>query len=180
MNTHLRTAVLTVTCLASVGAPLAAQEAVPTPPRLTGTFTVFVLDRFGAETEGALVSLSDSVVVVHTRTAERTIALTDVVRIQRKGDSLKNGAMIGAFIGAANGLALIANCSSDTSCGSGTRIAAALTGAGIWAAIGAGVDALIQRRTLIWTPTARNGGLTIAVSPERRRAFVGWTVALGR
>jgi hypothetical protein len=177
---HLRTAVLTVACLASVAAPLAAQEAVPAPPRLINTFTVFVLDRFGAETEGSLVSLSDTVVVVRTRTSERTIALTDVVRIQRKGDSLKNGAIIGALNGGATGLALVADCSPDPSCGPGTRLAAFLTGAGIWAAIGAGVDALSQRRTLIWTPSAAagRGGLTIALSPERRRAFVGWT--LGR
>lgn len=182
VHTHLRTTVLTVTCLASLGAPLAAQEAVSAPPRLAGMFTVFVLDRSGAETKGALVGLSDSVVVVRTPTTERTIAMTDVVRIYREGDSLKNGAIIGALFGGASGLALIANCSSDTPCGSGTQIAAALAGVGIWAAIGAGIDALIPGRTLISTPNAAKGssGLTVALSPERRRAFVGWTVALER
>jgi hypothetical protein len=182
MHMHLRAVVLTGTCLLSVAAPLAAQEAVPNPPRLTDMFTVFVLDRSGAETEGTLVSLSDSVVVVRTRTAERTIALTDVVRIQRKGDSLKNGAIIGAVIGGASGLAVAGGCASDPGCGSGIGIASVLTGIGIWAAIGAGIDALIQRRTLIWAPsgTTDSGGLTITLSPERRRAFVGWTVALGR
>ena len=181
MRLHLRAAVLTVACLASVAAPLAAQETPPLgPPRLGGMFTVYVLDRSGAETEGSLVSLTDSVVVVRTRTAERTIALADVVRIQRKGDSLKNGAIIGAVIGGVSGLALVGECSSDAACGSGTRIAAVLTGIGIWAAIGAGIDALIQRRTVIWTPSATTtGGVTVVLSPEGRRAFVGWTVALG-
>jgi hypothetical protein len=144
-------------------------------------FTVYVLDRSGAETEGLLVSLTDSVVVVSTARAERTFPLIDVVRIQRKGDSLKNGALIGAAFGGAAGLALIGDCSSEPSCGAGTRVAALLTGAAIWAAIGAGIDAVIPGRTVIWTPNTRTetGGLTIGLSPGRRRAFVGWTVAFG-
>jgi hypothetical protein len=145
-------------------------------------FTVFVLDRFGAETEGTLVSLTDSVVVVRTPTTEQTIATTDVVRIYREGDSLRNGAIMGAVLGGSSGLALLESCPSDPSCGPGDAIAVVLIGAGIWAAIGAGIDALIPGRTLIWTPRAAKGssGLTVALSPERRRAFVGWTMALGR
>jgi hypothetical protein len=144
-------------------------------------FTVYVLNRSGAETEGLLVSLTDSVIVVRTASAEQTFPLADVVRIQRKGDSLKTGAIIGAVFGGAAGLALVGDCSSDPSCGSKTRIAALLTGAGIWAAIGAGIDAVIAGRTVIWTPNTgtETGGLTVVLSPERRKAFVGWTIALG-
>jgi hypothetical protein len=56
------------------------------------------------------------------------------------------------------------------------------TSIAVWAAVGASLDALIAGRTLIWTrnPAASTGGLTVVLSPERRSAFLGWTIVSGR
>jgi hypothetical protein len=182
MHVILRAVVLPLVFAASVAAPIGAQEVPSRTPRLSGMFTVFVLDRSGAETEGSLVSLTDSVLVVRTGAADRTFELDDVVRIYRKGDSLKNGAIIGALFGTATGLALAGGCSSGPGCGAGTRTAAVFTSIAVWAAVGASLDALIAGRTLIWTrnPAASTGGLTVVLSPERRSAFLGWTIVSGR
>lgn len=103
MRGILRAVVLSLAFVACVAAPLLAQEPPQPAPILRGMFTVYVLDRSGAETEGSLVSLTDSAVVVRTDTASRTYDLADVVRIYRKGDSLKNGAIVGWTIRTAPG-----------------------------------------------------------------------------
>jgi len=183
MRGFLRALVLSPAFVASVAAPLVAQEAVPPAPILKGMFVVYVLDRSGAETKGSLVSLTHSALVVRTDTGSRTFDLADVVRIHRQGDSLKNGAIIGAVVGAVSGVALAGDCSpSQAGCGGGGRVALVLTGIGVWAAIGAGIDALIPGRTLIWTPNSSTGtgGLTLVLSPKRRSAFVGWTIRTAR
>src|SRR4249919_3584906 len=71
---------------------------------LAGLFPVYVLDRTGEETRGKLVSLTGSAVVLQMDSATRTFNLTDVVRVDRQGDSLKNGAIIGAVFGGAVGI----------------------------------------------------------------------------
>ena len=182
MPVILRAVVLPLVFAVSVAAPARAQEASSRAPRMSGMFTVYVVDRSGAETEGSLVSLTDSALVVRTGATDRSFELGDVVRVYREGDSLKNGAILGAVFGSITGLALAAGCSSGPGCGTGTRTAAAFSAIGVWAAIGASIDALIPGRTLIWTPdpTANTGGLSVVLSPERRSAVLGWTIFPGR
>jgi len=122
--------------------------------QLEGLPTVFVTERTGKETRGQLVSLTESVLVVNVSGAEQTFRPADVVRIERRGDSLKNGAIIGAAFGLITG-ALLNECAGGGSGANGegclgARIGLALGGAAIWAAIGAGIDALIPGRTRIW------------------------------
>ena len=64
-----------------------------------GVDTIFVTDRAGHETKGLLVGLTDSTVTVVTAGGPQTFVADDVVRLDRRGDSLKNGALIGMGIG---------------------------------------------------------------------------------
>ncbi len=124
---------------------------------LTGLFPVYVLDRTGEETKGRLVSLTGSAVVLQMDSATRSFNLTDVVRVDRQGDSLKNGAVIGAVIGGVVGIltaAGLADCPSPQSSCPGARVAMPIISIGVWSAIGAGIDALIPGRTLLWKASA--------------------------
>jgi hypothetical protein len=93
---------------------------------------------------------------------------------QDRPDSLKNGIIIGAVIGgAAMGIFVTALCNAlhepgDPPCWQSTLTAGAL-GAGIGAAAGAGVDALVARQTPLPTRPAR--GATAAPRGVMRVRF---------
>ncbi|HEY3043379.1 MAG TPA: hypothetical protein VGJ39_05115 [Vicinamibacterales bacterium] len=173
-------AALAVACFS---VPASAQSPEVT---LTGLFPVYVLDRTGEETKGKLVSLTGSAVVLQMDSTTRTFNLTDVVRIDRQGDSMKNGAIIGAVIGGVTGALTaggLADCPGAHSPCTGARVAGFFIATGVWTAIGVGIDALIPGRTLLWKPSSpqasrssSGSGLTLNVSPQNRRAFVGWTI----
>ena len=115
--------------------------------------TVYVLDRSGIETTGKLLGLSPDSLVLLVAGAERRFDRADVVRIQKR-DSLKNGTLIGAAIGVVMGLASagISDCPGPRPGGAcpGARAALALVSTGMYAGIGAGVDALIRGRTTLY------------------------------
>ena len=114
---------------------------------------VFVQERSGAETRGRLLSITPAAIAIDVDGSQRTFAAADVVKIDRRGDSLRNGALIGAAIGLFAGF--FGDCPrADTNNRSngcpGARVGYVLGGSAIWAAIGAGVDALIPGRTRLW------------------------------
>jgi len=119
-----------------------------------GIETVYVTDDSGAETTGRLLRLTPDSIVLLVNGAERQFDAARVRRIQRRGDSLKNGAIIGAVVGVGMGLLAggIADCGRDDPGGGcpGTRVAALLVSTGVYAAVGAGIDALIQGRTTLY------------------------------
>lgn len=114
---------------------------------------VYVEDRAGAETRGRLLSITPTAIAIDVAGSQRTFAPADVVKVERRGDSLKNGALIGAAIGVLTGF--IGDCpgagttNRSGNC-PGARVGYVLGGSAIWAGIGAGLDALIPGRTLIW------------------------------
>ncbi len=144
----------TATVLLAMALPASVNGQTFEQVQLNGLPTMYVLDRAGREIEGTLVRLTDSAIVVRTKTGPRTFTPAEVSLIERKGDSLKNGAIIGAIFGAVSGATIGGDCSNCP----GTHVAMALVGAGIWAAIGAGIDALIPGRTWVWP--VRAGGRT--------------------
>jgi hypothetical protein len=77
----------------------------------------------------------------------------DMVRVDLKGDSLKNGALIGVAVGAVMGglAALGGDCPGAASSCPGARAGFILAGTATWAAIGVAIDALIPGRTPLWT-----------------------------
>ena len=116
--------------------------------------TVYVTDRTGQATKGQLIGLTDSAIVVQTDTLTKTFAPADVSLIERKGDSLKNGTLIGLAVGVFVATAtMFGNCPSHNC--AGARLAFALPGIAIYTAIGTAVDAAIPGRTRIWPGRSR-------------------------
>jgi hypothetical protein len=171
----MRTQLATIVVLATLVAPrlVSAQE---TPQEWRGLVTselstVYVLDDAGAETAGKLVRLNPDSIVILVDGNERRFDAARVKRVQKRGDSVKNGAIIGAIVGAVLGgiSAGIADCpGSESDCG-GFRVAAVAISTGVYTAIGAGIDALVAGRTTLYSappPPARgaSGGAAFRVS----------------
>jgi hypothetical protein len=167
-----------VCCGAAVPASAQAPSAQATfgQVRAEGTPTVYVTDRAGQETMGQLITFSESEITIKTGALTKTFTAAEVSLVERKGDSLKNGLIIGTVIGlAASSLAVGEVClgQSGHSC-VGQRIAFTLIGTAFYAAVGAGIDALIPGRRRIWPGTPGKGNVTLGLSPGERRAFIGW------
>lgn len=87
---------------------------------------------------------------------DRRFEASRVKRLSRRGDSLKNGAVYGAIVGAGVELATmnLADCVDEAGgvngCGAGGQVALFLISTGMYAAIGTAMDALIPGRTTIY------------------------------
>jgi hypothetical protein len=102
---------------------------------------VTVTDRSGRETSGRLIRLAEDGVSLQVRDATLDWQLADIQRIQkREVDSLTNGVLIGAVIGAgtAGGL-LVYPCTHVAECGGEVAAFVAL-----WGSVGAGLGALVD------------------------------------
>jgi glucokinase len=111
--------------------------------------------------------LSRDELTLITEAGARQLAERDVARIrQRRSDSVQNGAIIGAAAGAGYGLAMLVLLASMDD-GGGPIPAGVVTGmvvfTGLGAAAGAGIDALITRRQVIYEK--RGGGGQVSISP---------------
>jgi len=141
--------------LATIPAAASGQSIAERWPELASSrlLTVYVLDRSGLETTGKLLGLSPDSLVLLVAGVERRFDRADVVRIQKR-DSLKNGTLIGAAVGVAMGLAAagLSDCPGRHPGGAcpGSRAAVALVSTGMYAGIGAGVDAIIRGRTTLY------------------------------
>ena len=96
----------------------------------------------------------------------------------RKSDSLANGALIGALVGAGSAAPIFFDneCRDDPAC---YRALAAY--AGIGALAGLGIDALVRDSVVVATPAApRPRPLTVAPIVGRTRKGVRLTLVLGR
>lgn len=119
-----------------------------------GSSTVYVLDDTGVETSGRLLRLDPDSLVLLVDGVERRFEAARVTRIEKRGDSLRNGAVIGAIVGVAVGVlaAGMADCPGDDPSGScpGVRAAGVMVSTGFYAAVGAGIDALVVGRTTLY------------------------------
>ena len=128
---------------------------------------ITVVDVAGREAEGRIGTLSRDTLTLVTEAGPRQLGEADVAKIrQRRSDSLQNGAIIGAAAGAGYGLALLALAAALDD-GGGPIPLSVVTGmvvfTGMGAAAGAGIDALIARRQVIYEK--RGGGGQVSVSP---------------
>ena len=112
------------------------------PPR--GVKDVFVRSTDGVEIRAKLLDLQSATLSLWMEGARRDVPLESVDRIQAPGDSLRNGALIGASIGAALYAALAIEYGTEV-------LPFAVAGTIGWTAIGAGIDALIPGRTTIYS-----------------------------
>lgn len=105
----------------------------------------------GEELRGRLVNLSPGSLAILVDGNRVEIPMDNVLRIDARHDSLKNGAIIGAAV--MGGLSAI-------SCGEVDDAAFCVTGlvvnTGLGALIGAGIDALHKGRTPIYIKTGRS------------------------
>jgi hypothetical protein len=167
----------TCVVLAAVALPtLAAAQATDQPAgKRKGSATVYVTDTAGRETKGKLLSWVGSEIVVDTGTTTKTFKPGEAVRLDGNGDSLKNGALIGAAAGSLFGWLNSSYCS----CAAPGKVAIAASSAGLYALLGVGIDALIPGRRVLWSAGPRQNarsGLTFQLSPERHSAFLGWRI----
>lgn len=152
----------------------AAQERTPTYKglRVNELPLAYVLDDTGVETKGKLLNLDTGSVVLLIDGSERRFDLTKVRRISRRGDSLKNGAIAGAVIGVVLGSlsAGVADCPGASDGCPGFRVFAVTMGTAFYSAIGVGIDAAVQGRTVLYQAAPA------PVSAQNRRAAIGFRV----
>ena len=115
--------------------------------------TVVVTDASGRQTKGKVADVSASSLVVSI--PETRAFAEGTVREIRRTDTSRNGALIGLVVGVGAGIAAIkAMCYDGPDCGPWLMVGAET--AGIGAAIGAGIDALVNK-----------GGKVIYRSPQQ-------------
>jgi hypothetical protein len=144
-----RTVISVLLCLCVFGQPLMAAE----PSHDLATLTlparteIIVRTTNGQEVRGRLVSVdAEGVTLTRPDGGETRLARDEVSRLWRRGDSLKNGAIIGGVIGLAGAVAGQSEC---TDCSGEVALGIAL-GVPIWAGIGAWIDRLHVGRTLVY------------------------------
>jgi hypothetical protein len=117
---------------------------------------IFVVDNNGSEFVGRLLRVDPSSLTMATSEGERSFAPERIIEIFRRGDSVANGAKIGAVIGAIlGGLALKdGGCGAlldpYTPCSAGEYAGTMAITGGLGAGIGIGIDALFRGRTRIY------------------------------
>jgi hypothetical protein len=167
---HLTIVGVVVLLLCAGGTRVEAQEVASSFEQLAVLVKagdkITVVDVTGRETKGRIGKLSRDALILDTSAGPRQLGEFDVAAIsQRRGDSLKNGAIIGAVAATAY-LWTMAALLTDSD-GGEVLIPAAVAGsvwvAGMGAAAGAGIDALISRRQVIYQKRA--GGSRVSVSP---------------
>jgi hypothetical protein len=168
---------LSTLLLVSLAVPAAAQTPAAPPPmvKADGLPTVFLTDLQGAEHRGQLIRVAPEEVVLLGASGERTFKRNEITLIERPGDSLMNGALIGASVGVLTGFlaAGISDCSmGQDSCG-GQRLGIFATSVGLYTLIGVGIDALIKGRTVLYRAY---GKPTVSLAVQPGKAAIGLNV----
>jgi hypothetical protein len=164
--------------LVTLATPAAAQsDAAPSPMvEAQGLPTVFLTDLQGVEHRGKLLRVGPDEVALLGVNGERTFRRDEIMLIEKRGDSLKNGALIGASVGALFWLlaASLAQCSApEVSCGVGEQVGWFTLTVATYTAIGVGIDALISGRTVLYRAS---GKPTVALAVQPGKAAVGINV----
>jgi hypothetical protein len=143
---------------------------------LTAGREITVFDDGGSETRGRLLRFTaDSLTIV----ADRRVLVFDrpqVYRVYARGDPLKTGMLIGFLTGAAFGIAagLGTDCGGFLGpirpCTGGEKLRLVAVGSGVFGALGlglgAGIDALITGRRLVYLRPPRAEAPTVTFGPS--------------
>jgi hypothetical protein len=140
-----------------------------------------VVSDAGKETRGRLLRFDANSLTMESHHHEITFDRQHVAKVYQRGDSLKNGMLIGLAVGAASGIfaavATTGTCGgifvAPRPCSAREKIDVAAFAGGTFGAIGlgvgAGIDALFSGRRLLYE-TARHGdAASISIAPR----FVG-------
>ena len=122
--------------------------------------TVVVTDASGRQTKGKVADVSASSLVVSI--PETRAFAEGTVREIRRADTSRNGALMGLVVGVGAGIAAIkAMCYDGPDCGNWLMVGTET--AGIGAAIGAGIDALVNKGgKVIYRSPQQTPGLTLS------------------
>ena len=133
---------------------------------------VEMTDRTNRRLTGVVQGVGPSALTVAVEGRDEQWALADMRELWRRGDSLTNGALIGAAAGGVAGLiggiGLASLFENEARAGAGPLTAMTALGALGGLAAGAGIDALIPGRTLVYRDQARTVTLLPLVSPGAR------------
>jgi hypothetical protein len=140
---------------------------------------ITVVDAAGTRADGRIGLLTGDTLTLATPAGLRNLAEADVTEIrQRRQDSLTNGAIIGAAAATGYFLTMLAIFGDDD--GGGVLVGPAIAGgvmfAGMGAAAGVGIDALITRKQTIYRKNSRPSKLTVSPLVGRGRRGVAVSV----
>ena len=137
---------------------------VNTEVRVTGTSGVPQVGRFR--------SLDDETLRVLVGDQELALPRASIVRVERRGDRLLNGFLIGAAVG----LIPAAFISAEVEAGGGNVAAAIVIGSGTYGLIGMGIDALHKGWTTVYDrPRTSARRRHFWISPSAHGMRVGYT-----
>ena len=122
--------------------PVRDLAALPVKPGII----VYVRTTNGAELQGEFISATSRALTISPGGRSTSVDVDHIAQIWKRGDSLRNGAIIGAVIGVAGAIGGQSECSDC----SGRVAAGIFLGAPIWAGIGALIDRQHVGRTLIY------------------------------
>lgn len=185
MNIHLRSVRFAV-LVSLFATPAALAQTVSGVAQdfsgLEGTrSSIVVIDDAGNETTGRLLRFDAESLTMTAAGRDVTFDRQHVTRVYQRGDSLKNGMIIGFVTGAAFGIAAGVG---GTDCGGFFEQARTCTGGekarlgavfgGVFGAlglgIGVGIDALITGRGLLYERPRRSEGPGISIVPSFARS----------
>jgi hypothetical protein len=169
--------VLAAVSLLLAVASAAAQEPVrdfsQLNTRLRPGDTIWVTDAQGREVKGQILSLAPDQLTLEG--GARTFAGPDVKAISvRRGDSLRNGALIGMGVG--GGLVAVGCLAAGEEGDGAWCVAGALIYAGIGAGIGVGIDALIPGKKIVAYRAPGSGSVSharLSIAPVVTRRSKG-------
>jgi hypothetical protein len=162
---------VTASLLLATAMPLTAQDRFDhVQYALRPGDTVFVVDDTGTETRGKVASIEPSALRLIVDGYERDWGAAAVERLERRGDSLKNGALVGLTTGGIFGLLAIgaafgAGGSSGLVPTNGQIAGVFGAFMGLGAGIGAGIDALVPGRTLLYLRPRNRTSVVPLVTP---------------
>jgi hypothetical protein len=173
MRITLLTLALVLGCCGAVKAEEPVSSFADLWMRLKSGDRVFVIDGAGQETVGVFARVSNSTLSLLVDGQMRELPSTEVREIARRGDSLLNGFLIGAGIGAVLEAAAFADCDEVFEECLHPAAAAAVGGV-VFGGIGALIDHFIKGRTVVFRvkSTALRLQPTVSVAQNRTKVSI--------
>lgn len=149
-----------VLMVTTVGKALAQEPDTPSwAPRIGGE--IRVSGDGGTRTVGRFRGIDADTVRLLVGDSEVAVGRARIVRIEGRGDSLRNGFIIGAVIG----ILPVAFASGEIEAGGGNQAVAVMAGIGVYGLVGAGIDATRQGWTSVYEAKA------VPTSARRRHVW---------